>query len=139
MSGIGDAVRPSSGRLTTLEAPELHRLLAEAAVAGCTHVALETSSHGLHLHRVDDVDYDLAVYTRITSEHLDIHGTREDYLRTKRRLLELMGERPRGLAVLDRDDDFGFPSLAATPVARRPHLQRQRPLRRRPGGRGHPG
>ena len=116
---IGDAVRPSSGRLTTLEAPELHRLLAEAAVAGCTHVALETSSHGLHLHRVDDVDYDLAVYTRITSEHLDIHGTREDYLRTKRRLLELMGERPRGLAVLDRDDDFGFPSLAATPVARR--------------------
>ncbi len=116
---IGEGVRPSSGRLTTLEAPELHRLLAEVADAGCTHVALETSSHGLHLHRVDDVDYDLAVYTRITSEHLDIHGTREEYLRTKRRLLELVGARPRGLAVLDRDDDFGFPSLAATPVARR--------------------
>ena len=116
---IGDTVRPSSGRITTLEAPELHRLLAGAAAAGCTRVALETSSHGLHLHRVDDVDYDLAVYTRITSEHLDIHGTREEYLRTKRHLLELVGDRPRGLAVLDHDDDFGFPSLAATPVARR--------------------
>ncbi len=116
---VGDGVRPSSGRITTLEAPELHRCLAEAAAAGCTRVALETSSHGLHLHRVDDVDYDIAVYTRITSEHLDIHGTREEYLRTKRRLLELVGTRPRGLAVLDRDDDFAFARLAATPVARR--------------------
>jgi UDP-N-acetylmuramoyl-L-alanyl-D-glutamate--2,6-diaminopimelate ligase len=116
---VGDGVRPSSGRITTLEAPELHRWLAEAAAAGCTRMALETSSHGLHLHRVDDVDYDIAVYTRITSEHLDIHGTREEYLRTKRRLLELVGTRPRGLAVLDRDDDFAFARLAATPVARR--------------------
>jgi UDP-N-acetylmuramoyl-L-alanyl-D-glutamate--2,6-diaminopimelate ligase len=116
---IGDDVRPSSGRITTLEATELHAFLAGAAAAGCTRVAVETSSHGLHLHRVDDVDYDLAVYTRITSEHLDIHGTREEYLRTKQRLLELVGTRPGGLAVLDRDDEFAFPQLAGMPVARR--------------------
>ncbi|MGD1052475.1 MAG: UDP-N-acetylmuramoyl-L-alanyl-D-glutamate--2,6-diaminopimelate ligase [Candidatus Dormibacteria bacterium] len=116
---IGDEVRPSSGRITTLEATELHAFLAAAAAAGCTRVAVETSSHGLHLHRVDDVDYDLAVYTRITSEHLDIHGTREEYLRTKRRLLELVGTRPGGLAVLDRDDEFAFPRLATMPVAHR--------------------
>jgi UDP-N-acetylmuramoyl-L-alanyl-D-glutamate--2,6-diaminopimelate ligase len=116
---IGDEVRPSAGRITTLEATELHRFLAAAADAGCTHAAVETSSHGLHLHRVDDVDYDLAVYTRITSEHLDIHGNREEYLRTKQRLLELVGTRPGALAVLDRDDDFAYPRLAGMPVARR--------------------
>ena len=116
---IGDNVQPSSGRITTLEATELHRFLAAAAAAGCTRAAVETSSHGLHLHRVDDVDYDLAVYTRITSEHLDIHGTREEYLRTKQRLLELVGTRPGGLAVLDRDDDFAYPRLAGMAVARR--------------------
>jgi UDP-N-acetylmuramoyl-L-alanyl-D-glutamate--2,6-diaminopimelate ligase len=116
---IGDDVQPSSGRITTLEATELHAFLASAAAAGCTRAAVETSSHGLHLHRVDDVDYDLAVYTRITSEHLDIHGTREEYLRTKQRLLELVGTRPGGLAVLDRDDEFAFPRLAGMAVARR--------------------
>jgi UDP-N-acetylmuramoyl-L-alanyl-D-glutamate--2,6-diaminopimelate ligase len=116
---IGDTIRPSTGRITTLEAPELHRWLADAAAAGCTRVALETSSHGLHLNRVDDVDYDIAVYTRITSEHLDLHGTREDYLRTKQRLLGLVGSRPEGLAVLDLDDDFAFARLAAAPIARR--------------------
>ena len=116
---IGDEVRPSSGRITTLEAPELQRCLAEAAAAGCTRMALETSSHGLHLHRVDDVEYDVAVYTRVTSEHLDIHGTREEYLRTKQRLLEMVAARPGGLAVLDRDDDFAYPQLAAVEVSRR--------------------
>jgi UDP-N-acetylmuramoyl-L-alanyl-D-glutamate--2,6-diaminopimelate ligase len=116
---IGDDVQPNSGRITTLEATELHRFLAAAAAAGCTRAAVETSSHGLHLHRVDDVDYDLAVYTRITSEHLDIHGSREEYLRTKQRLLELVGTQPEGLAVLDRDDDFAYPRLAGMAVARR--------------------
>jgi UDP-N-acetylmuramoyl-L-alanyl-D-glutamate--2,6-diaminopimelate ligase len=116
---VVDDVRPSSGRITTLEATELHAFLAGAAAAGCTRVAVETSSHGLHLHRVDDVDYDIAVYTRITSEHLEIHGSREEYLRTKQHLLELVGARPDGLAVLDGDDDFAHPRLEAMPVARR--------------------
>ena len=132
--------RRESGRapagITTLEATELQRLLAEAAAAGCTRVALETSSHGLHLHRVDDVDYDIAVYTRITSEHLDIHGSREEYLRTKQRLLELVGERPRGLAVLDRDDDFAYPQPRRHAGGAPAHLQRRRSRRRRPRRRG---
>ena len=116
---IGDDVQPNQSRITTLEAADLQRFLAEAHRAGCDRVALETSSHALHLHRVDDVDYDIAVYTRITSEHLDLHGTRDEYLRAKQRLLELVGSRPDGLAVLDLDDDFGFPRLVETAVARR--------------------
>ena len=116
---IGDEVRANPEHVTTLEAPELHALLAEGARAGCSRAAVETSSHALLLHRVDDVDYDVAVYTRITSEHLDLHGTREAYLRSKARLLELVGTRAGGLAVLDRDDDFAFPVLARAPVSRR--------------------
>ncbi len=116
---IGDDVHPNRGRITTLEAPELQDRLGDAAAAGCTRVAVETSSHGLHLHRVDDVDYDIAVYTRVTSEHLDLHGTRERYLESKARLLDLVGERPGGLAVLDLDDDFAFPRLSRARVARR--------------------
>jgi UDP-N-acetylmuramoyl-L-alanyl-D-glutamate--2,6-diaminopimelate ligase len=114
-----DEVVPNRGRVTTLEAPELHERLAGMAEAGCTHVALETSSHGLHLHRVDDIDYDLAAFTRITSEHLDLHGTREAYLEAKAHLLDLVGDRPRGLAVLDRDDDFAYPRLLRSAVRRR--------------------
>ncbi len=114
-----DDLVSNPGRVTTLEAPELHQRLAAMAAAGCTHVALETSSHGLHLHRVDDVDYDLAVFTRITSEHLDLHGTREAYLETKAHLLDLVGDRPQGLAVLDRDDDFAYPRLTRSAVRQR--------------------
>ncbi|MDQ6926927.1 MAG: UDP-N-acetylmuramoyl-L-alanyl-D-glutamate--2,6-diaminopimelate ligase, partial [Candidatus Eremiobacteraeota bacterium] len=115
----GDAVAPNTTRITTMEAVETQRRLAELRDAGCTHVVLETSSHGLEMHRVDDVRYRLAVYTRITSEHLDVHGDREHYFAAKARLLELVGTRPDGIAVLDRDDDFAYARLAAMPVATR--------------------
>ncbi len=115
----GDIVAPNTTRVTTMEAVETQRRLADLRESGCTHVVVETSSHGLEMHRVDDVEYRLAVYTRITSEHLDVHGDRAGYLAAKARLLEMVGRRPDGVAVLDRDDDFGYPRLAAMPVARR--------------------
>jgi UDP-N-acetylmuramoyl-L-alanyl-D-glutamate--2,6-diaminopimelate ligase len=115
----GDNVAPNATRVTTMEAVETQRRLAELRDAGCTHVVLETSSHGLEMHRVDDVVYRLAVYTRITSEHLDVHGDRERYFAAKARLLGMVGARPDGVAVLDRDDDFAYPRLAAMPVATR--------------------
>jgi len=115
----GETVVANTTRQTTMEAVETHRRLAELRDAGCTHVVVETSSHGLEMHRVDDVDYRLAVYTRVTSEHLDVHGDRDGYLAAKARLLELAGSRPDGIAVLDRDDDFAYPRLASMPVARR--------------------
>ena len=115
----GDEVVPNTTRLTTMEAVDTHRRLAALRDSGCTHVVLETSSHALAMHRADHVAYRVAVYTRITSEHLDVHGTREAYLAAKARLLGLVGTRPDGVAVLDRDDDFGYPRLAAMPVATR--------------------
>ena len=115
----GDTISPNTTRQTTMEAVETHRRLAALRDSGCTHAVVETSSHGLEMHRVDHVDYRLAVYTRITSEHLDVHGDRNGYLAAKARLLELVGARADGIAVLDRDDDFAYPRLAALPVATR--------------------
>ena len=115
----GNEVVAKEGRLTTGEATETQPRLAQLREHGCTHVALETSSHALALHRVDHVAFRVAVYTRITSEHLDLHGTREEYLAAKARLLELVSSRDDGIAVLDADDEFAAPRLGAIPVATR--------------------
>ena len=115
----GDDVTPNRSRQTTLEAPEVQAHLLRLRDAGCTHVALETSSHALELHRVDDVDYRCAVYTRVTSEHLEVHGDRDRYLAAKARLAQMVSARGDGIAVLDAADPFGFPVLARIPVATR--------------------
>jgi UDP-N-acetylmuramoyl-L-alanyl-D-glutamate--2,6-diaminopimelate ligase len=115
----GDEVTVNRSRQTTLEAPELQHQLRVARQAGCAHVALETSSHGLALHRVADVDYRAAIYTRITSEHLDLHGSREAYLDAKAQLLRAVSPRRDGVAVLDATDEFALPVLAKIPVSQR--------------------
>jgi UDP-N-acetylmuramoyl-L-alanyl-D-glutamate--2,6-diaminopimelate ligase len=115
----GDAVASNPSRQTTPEAPELQAELARIRNAGITHVALETSSHALEMHRADDVEFRAAVFTRITTEHLELHGSRNNYLAAKARLLEAVSARPDGIAVLDAGDPFGFPHLAAIPVATR--------------------
>src|SRR6202035_1585878 len=114
-----DSVGANHSRQTTPEAPELQAELARIRAVGCTHVALETSSHALEMHRADDVEFRAAVFTRITTEHLELHGSREGYLAAKARLLERVSPRPDGIAVLDAGDPFGFPRLAAIPVATR--------------------
>ena len=115
----GDRVIANPSRQTTPEAPELHAELARIRDAGCTHVALETSSHALEMHRTDGVEFRVAVFTRITTEHLELHGSRDRYLAAKARLLEHVSTRPDGIAILDAGDSFAFPRLAAIPVATR--------------------
>ncbi len=114
-----DRVEPNRTRQTTLESADLQERLRALLDAGCSHVALETSSHALVLHRVDAVDFAVAVFTRITSEHLDFHGSREAYRAAKASLLTRAAQHPDGLAVLDRDDDFAYPVLSQMPIARR--------------------
>lgn len=115
----GDRVTTNPSRQTTPEAPELQSELARIRDAACTHVALETSSHALEMHRTDGVEFRAAVFTRITTEHLELHGSRNRYLAAKARLLENVSTRPDGIAVLDAGDPFGYPHLAAIPVATR--------------------
>ena len=114
-----DAVEPNRTRQTTLEADDLQERLRRLADGGVTHAAIETSSHALVLHRVDEVDYRVAVALRVTSEHLDLHGTREAYLEAKASLVERVAARPDGVAVLDADDAWGLPRMARVPVATR--------------------
>lgn len=78
----------NNSRFTTLEAPEVQALLARMVSAGVGCAVLETTSSGLALHRVHGVRYDVAVVTNITSEHLELHGTKEAYWRAKAMLVE---------------------------------------------------
>src|SRR5690606_28179767 len=75
-----------SGARTTPEAPELQARLAEHRRRGDAAVAMEVSSHGLELHRVDATSFAVAVFTNLSQDHLDFHGTMEAYFRAKARL-----------------------------------------------------
>jgi UDP-N-acetylmuramoyl-L-alanyl-D-glutamate--2,6-diaminopimelate ligase len=87
---------------TTPLAPELQSLLAQLRDLGAKAVAMEVSSHGLALHRVDDVRFAVAALTNVTRDHLDFHKSFESYAAAKRRLFDLA---PR--CVLNADDDLG--------------------------------
>ena len=71
---------------TTPEAPDLQRLLAKMRAAGVRAVAMEVSSHALAQHRVDGVRFDVAVFTNLSQDHLDFHGSMEAYFAAKARL-----------------------------------------------------
>jgi UDP-N-acetylmuramoyl-L-alanyl-D-glutamate--2,6-diaminopimelate ligase len=71
---------------TTPEATELQRLLARMSLEGVAAVAMEVSSHGLHQHRVDGTRFACAVFTNLSQDHLDYHGTLEAYFDAKARL-----------------------------------------------------
>lgn len=73
---------------TTPFAVELYNLLAEARDKGVEALAIEVSSHALAERRADGIEFDAAVFTNLTQDHLDFHGTMEDYEAAKRRLFE---------------------------------------------------
>jgi UDP-N-acetylmuramoyl-L-alanyl-D-glutamate--2,6-diaminopimelate ligase len=76
---IGDQVLDTGFHVTTPEAPDVQRYLAQMVAAGLTHVVLEATSHGLEQQRVANCEFDLALVTNISHEHLDFHGTYAAY------------------------------------------------------------
>jgi len=88
--------------LTTPESLELQEMLAKMVEQGVTHVVMEVSSHALALDRVAGCDFDIAIFTNLTHDHLDFHKTREEYLTTKRKLFEML--KPEGIAIINVDD-----------------------------------
>ncbi len=90
------------GSLTTPDAITLHSLLDECAGGGITHLAMEASSHGLAMHRLDHVHVKAGGFTNLSRDHLDYHGTMEDYLAAKMRLFSHVLPRG-GAAVLNAD------------------------------------
>jgi UDP-N-acetylmuramoyl-L-alanyl-D-glutamate--2,6-diaminopimelate ligase len=114
---IGDQVLDTGFHVTTPDAPDIQRYLAEMVAKGLTHVVLEVTSHGLAQFRADACEFDVAVVTNITHEHLDYHGSYEAYRSAKARLfinLNTTIPKPQGnprTAILNRDDS-SFPYLS---------------------------
>ncbi len=95
---------------TTPESLDLQRMLSEMSEGGISHVVMEVSSHGLDLDRVYGCQFDGAIFTNFTSDHLDYHQTLERYFESKRKLFyELLPEsrKPHRFAVTNADDPKG--------------------------------
>lgn len=104
--------------VTTPDAPDVQRFLAQMRDAGCRYAVVESTSHGLNQARVAAVDFDIAAVTNITHEHLDEHGSREAYVAAKALLFRaLYGSLTKNgiprCAVLNADDEGSFEALKA--------------------------
>lgn len=87
---------------TTPEALELQSILAQAVENTVTHVVMEVSSHALALHRTLNCNFDTAIFTNITQDHLDFHKTKADYLAAKLKLFQQLPQ--SGVAIINIDD-----------------------------------
>jgi UDP-N-acetylmuramoyl-L-alanyl-D-glutamate--2,6-diaminopimelate ligase len=105
---IADRVLPAVR--TTPESLDVYDLLGQMVSAGCKAAAMEVSSHALAQDRVRGLEWDVAVFTNLTQDHLDFHGTMENYFEAKARLfLELAGQKAKTkpAAVINLDDPYG--------------------------------
>ncbi len=110
---IGERVLPA-GR-TTPESLDLQELLAQIANAGCRAAAMEVSSHALALERTRGIEWDVAVFTNLTQDHLDFHGTMENYFASKAKLftqLSKQAKKRKPVAIVNIDDRYGDQLLA---------------------------
>ncbi len=107
---IGDEQLDTGFHVTTPNAQEVQSYLAQMVSTGLSHCVLEVTSHGLYQHRVSGCEFDIAMITNITHEHLDYHGSMQTYRKAKGRLFYelLQGDRkpggPEKAAILNRDD-----------------------------------
>ena len=114
---IGDEVLDTGFHVTTPDAHDVQRYLAKMVESGLTHVVLETTSHGWSQYRVDACEFDIGVVTNITHEHMNEHGSYENYRAAKARLfssLERTSIKPQGnprLGIINRDDPKSFDFL----------------------------
>ncbi len=98
---------------TTPGAVKLHQLLRQMATNECRGVAMEVSSHGLEQQRVGSVNFDVGVFSNLTQDHLDYHGTMDHYFKAKLALFEQMiamkdaGSEKKSVAVINTDDNYG--------------------------------
>ncbi len=119
---IGEQEAPTGFHTTTPDASEVQAYLAEMVAAETDYAVVESTSHGLAQHRVTAVEYDVAVVTNITHEHLDFHGSLEAYRQAKAMLFEALNTAARKpgvakVAVLNRDDS-SYEFLSRIPAER---------------------
>lgn len=100
---IGTDEYPASH--TTPDPKQLHAAFAKMAEAGCTHCFMEVSSHALDQRRTEGIPFSAAVFTNLTHDHLDYHGSFANYLKAKKRLFD--GLSPQAVALVNADDRNG--------------------------------
>ncbi len=92
---------------TTPEASDTNKFLREAVDAGCTVSVMEASSQAIDLHRCDGLHFKIAIFTNLTRDHLDYHGSMENYFAAKKKLFDgSLGERP-ARSIINIDDEWG--------------------------------
>jgi len=96
-------------KLTTPESLELQELLADMVKEGVTHVVMEVSSHSLELHRTHGCEFEVAIYTNLTHDHLDFHGDMQSYFKSKLKLFEKLGKgfKKDVTGIVNVDDPYG--------------------------------
>src|SRR5881409_2987124 len=105
---IGERILPAIR--TTPESLDLQELLAQIASSGCKAVAMEVSSHAIAQDRTRGLEWDVAVFTNLTQDHLDFHGTMENYFEAKAELftgLAAQKTKRNSTAVINIDDRYG--------------------------------
>jgi UDP-N-acetylmuramoyl-L-alanyl-D-glutamate--2,6-diaminopimelate ligase len=112
--GFSFAGQRQPSNLTTPEADQVSRFLAQVRAGGATHCVLEASSHALVQHRLDGLRIEVGAYTNLTQDHLDFHGDLHSYGEAKARLFREL--RPR-MAVIHTKDPFGQRLVAEFPNA----------------------
>lgn len=105
---IGDRILPAVR--TTPESLDVQDLLAQMVDAGCKAAAMEVSSHAIVQDRARGLEWDVAIFTNLTQDHLDFHGTMENYFEAKAKLFADLAEQKRvtrPVAVINADDRYG--------------------------------
>jgi UDP-N-acetylmuramoyl-L-alanyl-D-glutamate--2,6-diaminopimelate ligase len=105
---IGERILPATR--TTPESLDLQELLAQIANAGCRAAAMEVSSHALAQERTRGLEWDVAVFTNLTQDHLDFHGTMENYFESKAKLFTQLAQqkkKQKPVAIVNIDDRYG--------------------------------
>lgn len=105
--GVNDDIKPQVAHMTSVGPAELMRRIKEMKAQGAEWLVLEVTSHALAQHRVWGVPFSVAVMTNVTHEHLDYHGTFENYLNAKRQLFKLANRNKKGLrtGIINAEDD----------------------------------
>lgn len=91
---------------TTPDAVRLNALLAEMVAAGCSHAFMEVSSHAAHQHRIEGLQFALGIFSNITHDHLDYHGTFDNYIMAKKSFFDRLPA--EALALVNKDDKHGM-------------------------------
>jgi UDP-N-acetylmuramoyl-L-alanyl-D-glutamate--2,6-diaminopimelate ligase len=104
--GVGNEIKPQVEHMTSVDVPTLMKRLKYIKKQGAEWLVLETTSHALAQHRVWGVPYSVAVMTNLTHEHLDYHGTFENYREAKLKMFKMTAKNRRGLrvGVVNADD-----------------------------------